>query len=154
MVSKDRASKDGASNNVTSGLISCLGYKNADAAVDWLCKAFGFRPHAIYRDGEGKVVHAELAYANSMIMIGPDNGGEFGKAVMTMPERADGRCTQTIYVILEDEVDAHYERALAEGATTILAPRDEGYGGRGYAVRDPEGHAWSFGSYNPWRAAG
>lgn len=36
------ASKDRAGESVTGGLISCLGYKDADAAVDWLCKAFGF----------------------------------------------------------------------------------------------------------------
>jgi uncharacterized glyoxalase superfamily protein PhnB len=140
-----------ASERATGVLISCLGYKDAGAGVDWLCKAFGFRPHAVYRDDAGNVVHAELVYGNSMIMVGPDNAGEFGQAVMTMPERAGGRCTQTIYMIVEDPVDAHYERALAEGATAIIAPRDESYGGRGYSVRDPEGHAWSFGTYDPWQ---
>lgn len=133
-------------------LIPCLGYKDADAAVDWLCEAFGFEQHAVYRDDAGQVVHAELTFANGMIMIGPDNGGEFGKLVMTLPERAGGRCTQTLYVIVED-VDAHYARASAAGAETMIAPRGESYGGRSYSVRDPEGHAWSFGSYDPWAAS-
>ena len=38
----------------------------------------------------------------------------------------------------------------AAGATIIAEPADKPYGGRGYAVRDPEGHIWSFGSYDPW----
>ena len=135
-----------------SRLISCLGYKNADAAVDWLVRAFGFKEHAVYRDEAGKVVHAELSFGNGMIMIGPDGGGEFGKMVMTMPQRAGGRCTQTIYVIVDD-VDAHFARASAAGAETLIAPRGEDYGGRSYSVRDPEGHAWSFGSYDPWAQA-
>ncbi len=130
-------------------LISCLGYQDADAAVDWLVKAFGFKEHAVYRNDAGKVVHAELAFGNGLIMIGPYPGGEFGKMVMTLPERAGGRCTQTIYVIVDD-VDGLYARATAAGAETIIAPRSENYGGRSCSVRDPEGHAWSFGSYDPW----
>jgi uncharacterized glyoxalase superfamily protein PhnB len=27
--------------------------------------------------------------------------------------------------------------------------RDTDYGSREYSVRDPEGHLWSFGTYNP-----
>lgn len=133
------------------GLVSCLGYKDADAAVTWLCESFGFEERAVYRDEAGKVVHAELTFGNGMIMLGPDNAGEFGKLVMTMPERAGGRCTQTIYVIVDD-VDAHCARTTAADAEIVIAPRDESYGGRSYAVRDPEGHAWSFGTYDPWAA--
>lgn len=36
-----------------------------------------------------------------MIMIGPDGKGEFGKRFMTMPERAEGRCTQVVYAIVQ-----------------------------------------------------
>jgi uncharacterized glyoxalase superfamily protein PhnB len=31
--------------------------------------------------------------------------------------------------------------------------KDEDYGGRDYSCRDPEGHVWNFGSYDPWTAA-
>lgn len=132
-----------------SRMISALNYKDVDAALDWLCRAFGFEARAVYRDEAGKVVHAELTFGNGMIMLGADGGGEFGRMIMTMPERAGRRCTQTIYVIVDD-VDAHFARASAAGAETLIAPRDESYGGRGCSVRDPEGHAWSFGSYDPW----
>ena len=30
--------------------------------------------------------------------------------------------------------------------------KTEGYGGRGYSCRDPEGHIWNFGTYDPWLA--
>jgi uncharacterized glyoxalase superfamily protein PhnB len=141
-----------AGSSPNSSLVPCLGYKDADAAIEWLCRAFGFAEHAVYRDEAGKVVHAELTFGTGMIMLGPDQGGEFGKIVMTTPERAGGRCTQTIYVIVAD-VDAHHARASAAGAEIIIAPRGESYGGRSYCARDPEGHAWSFGSYDPWPAA-
>lgn len=132
-------------------LVSCLAYKDADAAVAWLSRAFGFAEHAVYRDDAGRVTHAELVFGTGMIMLGPENAGEFGRLVMTLPERSGGRCTQAIYVVVED-VDAHHARASAAGAEILIAPREEGYGGRSYAARDLEGHAWSFGSYDPWVA--
>jgi len=131
-----------------SSLVSCLGYKDADAAVTWLVRAFDFKEHAVYRGEDGKVVHAELTFGNGMIMIGPDGGGEFGKRFMTLPERAGERCTQVVCIIVKD-VDAHHDRAKAAGAEIVMAPADAGYGGRNYAARDPEGHVWSIGSYDP-----
>ena len=40
------------------------------------------------------------------------------------------------------DVDAHFERVRAAGATVLREPTDEDYGQREYAVRDPEGHDW------------
>ncbi len=43
--------------------------------------------------------------------------------------------------------------AVAAGAEILTPPHDnEGYPGRGYDARDPEGHVWSFGSYDPYAA--
>ena len=41
-------------------------------------------------------------------------------------------------------------RAVAAGATIVIDIADQPYGGRGYACKDPEGHYWWFGSYDPW----
>jgi uncharacterized glyoxalase superfamily protein PhnB len=49
-----------------------------------------------------------------------------------------------------DDADAHYARAAAAGAEIVLDIVDEDYGGRGYSCRDPEGHLWNFGTYDPW----
>ena len=132
----------------TLNLISCLAYKDADAAVEWLGRAFGFKEHAVYRGDDGRVMHAELTFGNGMVMLGPDGKGEFGKRFMTMPERAGGRCTQVVCVIVDD-ADAHHDRAKAAGAEIVMPLKDENYGGRSYAARDPEGHVWSVGTYDP-----
>ncbi len=134
-------------------MISCLNYRDATAAVDWLIAAFGFAPHTVYKDADGNVAHAELTSGHGMIMIGPTGKGDFGTRFMTMPDGAGGRCTQVVYVIVSD-VDAHHARAKAAGADIVIEPKDESYGGRNYAARDPEGHVWSFGSYDPWAVAG
>ena len=132
--------------------ISCLTYKDANAAVDWLCRAFGFQPDAVYKDDEGSVIHAQLVYGSGMIMIGPDRKGSLAEFMVT-PERTGGLCTQVVYVIVED-ADAHCAKAKAEGAEIVVALKDEDYGGRDYTCRDLEGNLWSFGTYNPWTARG
>ncbi len=129
-------------------VIPALRYADADAAVEWLCRAFGFQEHAVYRNDHGKVVHAELRFGNGMIMLGPDVDSEFGRLMM-LPKAAGGRCTQANYIVVGD-VDAHHAHAAAAGADVIFPPKDEDYGGRGYTCRDPEGHIWAFGSYDPW----
>ena len=38
----------------------------------------------------------------------------------------------------------------AAGAEIAIDIKDEEHGGRAYSCRDPEGHVWNFGSYDPW----
>ncbi len=145
----------GGPKTTTATMISSMGYRDANAAVEWLSRAFGFEEHAVYRNGDGAVVHAELVFGNGMIMFGPRDSqgeGEFGKRFMTMPDKTGGRCTQAVYVIVDD-ADAHHARAKAAGAEIVTPLKDESYGGRGYSARDPEGHLWSFGTYDPWTRA-
>lgn len=130
--------------------IPCLTYQDANAAVAWLCRAFGFTPDAVYKDDDGSVIHAQLVLGNSMIMVGPDRKGSLADYMGT-PERAGGLCTQLVYVIVED-ADAHCAKARAEGAEIVVDLKDEDYGGRDYTCRDLEGNLWSFGTYNPWTA--
>lgn len=106
----------------------------------------------MHKNEAGNVAHAELTFGPGKIMIGPANKTDFSNRYMTTPENAGGRCTQTVYVIVVD-VDAHHARAAAAGAEILIAPKDESLGGRNYAARDPEGHVWSFGSYDPWASS-
>ena len=129
-------------------IIPTMQYKNARAAIDWLCNAFGFERHLIV-DGENDIIiHAQLTFGNSMIMLGSDRDNEYGKLVNS-PANLNGQNTQAPYVIVE-EIDAHYERAVAAGANILMDIKDQDYGGRGYTCKDLEGYVWNFGSYNPW----
>lgn len=128
-------------------VIPALRYRDASAAVEWLCRAFGFARHAVYEDG-GKVFHAELTFGNGMIMLGPVADTPFG-ANMVQPAEVGGRATQTLCVIVDD-ADAHFARAKAEGAEIVFGLETKPYGGRDYTCRDPEGHIWTFGTYDPW----
>jgi uncharacterized glyoxalase superfamily protein PhnB len=131
-------------------IIPCLGYDDAPAAIEWLCKAFGFVKKSVYPTDNGKIAHAELVFGNIMIMLGSsDHDSEFSK-LTRHPREIGGYETQSPYIVVED-VDAHYARAVAAGAKIAIKLKSEDYGGKGYSCFDPEGHLWSFGSYNPWK---
>jgi len=129
-------------------IIPGMRYRNAPAAIEWLCKAFGFEKHLVVAGQDGGIAHAQLTFDNGMIMLSSVGGGLFGR-LMKHPDEIGGAETQSAYVIVPD-CDAHYERAKAAGATMLRDVQDEDYGGRGYTCRDLEGHIWSFGSYDPW----
>ncbi len=131
-----------------STIIPCLRYRDAHAAIAWLCKAFGFEKHAVYDDDQGGVAHAQLTYRGGMLMLGSVREDGFG-AQMVQPEQIGGRETQCAYVVVND-CKAHYDRAKAAGAHIVDDYAEKDYGGAGYSCRDPEGHLWSFGSYDPW----
>jgi uncharacterized glyoxalase superfamily protein PhnB len=129
-------------------IIPGMRYRNAPAAIEWLCKAFGFEKNLVVPDQNGGIAHAQLTFGDGMIMLGSVGGGMFGR-LMKHPDEIGGCETQSAYVIVAD-CDAQYSRAKAAGAVMLRDVQDEDYGGRGYTCRDLEGHIWSFGSYDPW----
>ena len=138
----------GHAKKTTATIIPALRYRDARAAIDWLCDAFGFERQLVV-PGEGQsIAHAQLGFGNGMIMLGSARDDEFGRLVKT-PAELGGAGTQSAYVIVED-ADAHYARATGAGAEIVIEIKDEDYGGRGYSCRDPEGHVWTFGTYDPW----
>ena len=136
--------------DTTATIIPCLRYRDAPAAIDWLCRAFGFERHAVYAEGD-TVHHAQLVFGNGMVMLGSaDTASEWGRRI-AQPGDIGGLETQSPCVVVAD-VDAHYARAVAAGAEVVQDIADQDYGGRGYSCRDLEGHLWWFGSYDPWKA--
>lgn len=130
--------------------IPCLRYHDAHAAIDWLCKAFGFEKNAVHDDDQGGVAHAQLTFGHGMIMLGSVRDNAYGRQ-MTTPRENDGHNTQSAYLVVAD-CRAHYEQAKAAGAEIVDDYTEKEYGGAGYSCRDPEGYLWSFGSYDPWAA--
>jgi uncharacterized glyoxalase superfamily protein PhnB len=113
-----------------------LRYRDAHAAIDWLCQAFGAEKLLVVPMDDGSVRHAELKLGNGAIMLGGDRDDEWGKVG-----------TAAVYVAISDP-DAHYARAKAAGARIIRELNDTPYGSREYGAKDPEGNTWSFGTYH------
>jgi len=132
-------------------IIPNLRYQDAPAAIDFLCKAFGFERHAVFADERDPRIihHAELIWRDRMMMLSSVNDREHARAAKMKTVAEAGGPTVGLYLIVDD-VDAHAERARAAVTEIFEGPADKGYGGRGYSARDPEGNVWSFGSYDPW----
>ncbi|HSO01540.1 MAG TPA: VOC family protein [Gaiellaceae bacterium] len=111
-------------------------YKDVDAALAFLAKAFGFTEVLRYAGAEGYVNHAEMRVGDGTIYLG-DPGEQYRSPAEL------GAHTVGIYVLVAD-VDAHFQRARAAGVEIREEPTDQEYGERRYSARDPEGHLWFF----------
>lgn len=128
-------------------IIPTMRYRNAPKMIEWLCTAFGFERHLVVPGDDGTIAHAQLTLGNGMIMLGSHREDAYGALVA--PAVAGRPLTAAAYIVVPD-ADAHYARAKAAGAEIVFDIKDEDYGGRGYAARDPEGQVWNFGTYDPW----
>ena len=129
-------------------IIPSMRYRNAPAAIEWLCSTFGFEAHLVVPSDDGGIRHAQLVYGNGMIMLGSVRDDEVGGSIKP-PAELGGVGTQGSYVIVPD-IEDHYARVVAAGAEIVLDLEEQEHGGKLYSCRDPEGHAWNFGSYDPW----
>lgn len=135
-----------------SSVIPALRYRNAPAAIDWLCRVFGFTRHAVYENPDGSIAHAELALDGGMVMLGSSRDDDSGRRFRS-PDQAGDIETRSAYIVVAD-ADAVYARAQAAGAVFLRPIQDMEYGSREFTVKDPEGHSWSVGTYDPWKAHG
>jgi uncharacterized glyoxalase superfamily protein PhnB len=135
-------------SNAPSGpstVMPSMRYRDAPAAIEWLCKAFGFEKRMVIPNPDGTIAHAELTFGNGMIMLGTGKP-EFATHVKTPSEL--GGTTQSAYIVAPN-IEAHYKRAGEAGAVMVMPLENQGYGTI-YVCKDPEGHMWCFGNYDPW----
>ena len=132
-----------------STIMPSLRYKDAPAAIDWLCRVFGFARQVVYPGPDGSIGHAQLTLDGGMIMLGSEKNDEFGRNFKSPREL--GAETRGAYIVVAD-ADAIFARAQAAGATVVRPLQNTDYGSREFTVKDPEGHSWSVGTYDPWAA--
>ena len=133
-----------------SAVIPALRYRNAPAAIDWLCQVLGFTRHAVYEGPNGTIGHAELTLGSGMIMLGSTKDDEYGRNFKS-PGELGGVETRSVYLVVPD-ADAVHARVQAAGAMIVRPIQNMDYGSREFTVKDPEGHSWSVGTYDPWAA--
>jgi len=129
-------------------IIPMLAYEDGTAAMDWLCKVFGFSEKIRMLDDNGKLAHGELVLGDGIIMLAsptPDyqspkhhrENCEKAAAWYRVPYIINGLL---VYV---DDVKQHYQKAKELGAF-ILSDLEEGGPGTRYRVEDLEGQRWMF----------
>jgi uncharacterized glyoxalase superfamily protein PhnB len=127
-------------------------YDDAAAAIDWLCRAFGFEVRLKVEGDKGRIEHSELVFGDGLVMVGsistePQPKRPF-RVKFKSPTSLDGANTQSLMIFVDD-ADAHCARARAAGAKIFMEPEVHDYGedhwaDRSYGAVDPEGHHWWF----------
>src|SRR5262245_60584389 len=124
---------------MTPWLIPYLLVKDADAALDFYQRAFGFEKKMAMPGPNGKTAHAEMIWRDAAIMFGPEGAGCPGKAPAT-----SGVYPPVGLYVYVDDVDALFARATAAGAKAEKPVQDMFWGDRMCQLIDPDGHTWSF----------
>ena len=124
-------------------------YRDAPSAIEWLCRVLGFSRHLVVPGENGTVAHAQLVLGDGMIMVGSARDDAYGR-LMTVPGPG-GANTQCACLVVDNPRAVH-DRAVAAGAAIVWPLENPEYGGAFFACRDPEGHIWNVGSYDPWEA--
>ena len=114
-------------------------YDDMGAALDWLSKAFGFATRMSMPGPDGGLVHAEMEFADGVIMMSPTSDRES----WTSPQSIGGAVTTGLYIYV-DNIDAHCEKARSIGAKIVAEPDDMFWGDRTYVAEDPERHRRTF----------
>jgi uncharacterized glyoxalase superfamily protein PhnB len=112
--------------------------RDALALIDFYVATFGFRRTAVYADGE-TVAHAQLDW--------PEGGG-----IMLGSHRPDAEWTTEpgtlgAYVVTDRVAELWRRVEHAPGVTVLRPLAATDHGSHEFAVRDPEGNSWSFGTY-------
>src|SRR5205807_845922 len=105
-------------------IVPMLDYADAPAAIDFLCRAFGFELTMRLDGDDGSVGHAELELEGAAVALATvwRDGG------FSTPHDLGGVHGQVWCEVTD--VDAHYERAVEAGAVVIGEPADQEFGFR------------------------
>jgi uncharacterized glyoxalase superfamily protein PhnB len=132
---------------------SALFYADPRAAIDFLCRAFGFTVRICVDGPNGRVEHSELDFGDGLVMVagaGPEyqKTGQPWRTGFRSPSQLQGQSTQSLCMHVDD-AEAHCANARANGARIVQEPMTSDYGpeywsDRGYAALDCEGHVWWF----------
>ena len=119
-------------------VVPLLVYRDIERAQEFLVRAFGFEPGLLERAETGEVVHGEVHVGGQVIWL----HRVWNEEGWVSP--ASSADTTGELVVRVDDVDAHCERARAQGAEIEYGPDDQPYGVREYGARDLERRRWAF----------
>ncbi|MEP6467081.1 MAG: VOC family protein [Parafilimonas sp.] len=126
-----------------------LSYENGIAAIDWLCKAFGFEENKDIRMMEiNRLTHAELSLNDNIIMLATPTTDYMSINKQRNEYAQMNKWLSVPYIVngllvYVKDVDAHFATAKENGAE-ILSEIEDGFPGKRYRCADIEGQRWMF----------
>jgi PhnB protein len=132
----------------SQSVVPMIAYEDGAAALAWLARVFGFVERMRLVDADGRLTHAEMDAGDGVVMLASPTPEYEGPRRHRDSCAAAARWSSVPYIVdgvlvYVDDVEVHFARATAGGAT-ILTPLEEGYPGRRYRAEDLEGHRWMF----------
>lgn len=108
------------------------------SCLEFYEKTFGFKTRATLTDDSGSVVHAEIVYRDSVMMLGLESRDKISKSPKTL-----SGCPVIFYIYTED-VDDFFQSARQAGAEVVEEPTAQYWGDRTCTLRCPQGYLWTF----------
>jgi len=119
-----------------------LSVRNGARAIEFYKAAFGAQE--LYRvDGEGGAVVAQLSVGESEFWLADESPEHLNFS----PESLGGGSVRM--VMIANDPDAAFQRAVAAGASVVWPVGDQPYGWRVGRIVDPFGHHWEIGKPLP-----
>lgn len=112
-----------------------LSMSNAAEAIEFYKKAFGAAEVFRMEDG-GKIMHAEMQIGNSRFMMADEFASMGNKSPIAL-----GGSPIALMMYVED-CDMIFNKAIAAGATEVRPIKNQFYGDRSGALKDPYGYTW------------
>src|ERR1700712_5725226 len=97
-------------------IIPMLSYIDGAAAMDWLCRVFGFEENMRMLDGSGKLAHGELKMGESIVMLAQPTPDYEGPALHAQNCAIAAKWSESPYIIngvlvYVDDVEQHFKFA-------------------------------------------
>jgi uncharacterized glyoxalase superfamily protein PhnB len=121
-----------------------LAYRDERAALEFLVRVFGLVERREARQDHPDGMLAWLELGSGVVMIGRAGPQRHG-----LVSPADAVAPTAMVNAYVDDVDAHHQRAVREGARVLNEPEDMLWGDRRYEVLDLDGHRWHFAERRP-----
>jgi len=116
-----------------------LRVRDGAKAIAFYEEVFGAKEKFRLVEPGGRLGHAELELGGTTLMLSE----EFPEMGIAGPKEGQP-ATMSVHLHVDD-ADALVARAVAKGATVLRPLRDQFYGERSGAIRDPFGHEWLVG---------
>src|SRR5947199_7933963 len=105
-------------SQIPSNIYPCLIYNDAPAAIEWLCRAFGFTKRLVVPGPNGTIIHSELSLGPGVIMVSSARPNSGRVSPRSLPAINQALCVRI------DDPDAHFARAKAAGAAVLQEVSD------------------------------
>lgn len=124
-----------------AGVTSYLIIRDASRALEFYKKAFGATELMRFPRPDGKIGHAEIKIGEGVVMLADESPAMGHKS----PQTLGGTPVSLMFYV--PDVDAHFAKALAAGATVVNPLKDQFYGDRSGTLTDPFGHVWTIATH-------